>query len=178
MSILGWNLSNSNQSRARMQNPEPSVRDAIDQEGTEARSLPGNDSTAELRNTSIAAPERYLSRMAVKVGDKIVLVSMSDVLWIQSHGNLVRLHLQNTSYDHRTTITNTHRHLDPGRFVRVHRNAIVNLDYVIEFDLPQCGNAFVYLRNGKALPISKTARQVLRRGLLSQSYASAHINAI
>ncbi|MGB9032873.1 MAG: LytTR family DNA-binding domain-containing protein [Acidobacteriaceae bacterium] len=119
-----------------------------------------------------AAREKYLHRMAVKAGDKIVLVSMSDVLWIQSHGNLVRLHLQSTSYDHRTTITNAFMRLDPERFVRVHRSAIVNLDHVTEFDLPRCGNAFVHLRNGKILPISRTARGILRRELLSQSYAS------
>ncbi|MGB6871878.1 MAG: LytTR family DNA-binding domain-containing protein, partial [Acidobacteriaceae bacterium] len=84
----------------------------------------------------------------------------------------VRLHLQNTSYERRTTIKDAYTHLDPERFVRIHRNAIVNLDHVMEFDLPRQGNAFVHLRNGKVLPISGTARVELRRGLLSQSYAS------
>lgn len=103
---------------------------------------------------------------------------MKDVLWIQSHGNLVRLHLQDTSYEHRTTIKDAYTHLDPERFVRVHRNAIVNLDHVAEFDLPRYGNAFVHLRNGKALPISRTARTVLRRELLSQTYPSMGANDI
>ncbi|HUN85165.1 MAG TPA: LytTR family DNA-binding domain-containing protein [Terracidiphilus sp.] len=129
-----------------------------------------NESIAGSSQVRGAAPEKYLKRMAVRAGDKIVLVSMNDVLWIQSHGNLVRLHLETASYEHRTTIKNAYTHLDPGRFVRVHRNAIVNLDYVTEFDLPRCGNAFVRLRNGKALPISKTARTTLRRELLLQSY--------
>lgn len=124
---------------------------------------------------SRTAPEKYLCRMVVRSGDKIVLVSMSDVVWIQSLGNLVRLHLENASYEHRTTIKNACTQLDPEHFLRVHRNAIVNLNYVTEFDLPRCGNAFVHLRNGKALPISGSARAVLRRGLLSQSYHSTDI---
>lgn len=133
----------------------------------------GNVPALGFRKDTGPAPEKYLSRMAVKSGDRIVLVSMSDVFWIQSHGNLVRLHLQSTSYEHRMTIKSVCTLLDPRRFLRIHRNAIVNLDHVTEFDLPRCGNAFVHLRNGKALPIASAARQSLRRGLLSQSYAWA-----
>ncbi|HUB18616.1 MAG TPA: LytTR family DNA-binding domain-containing protein [Acidobacteriaceae bacterium] len=110
--------------------------------------------------------------MTVRAGDRIVLVQVCDLMWIQSHGNLLRLHLQNASYEHRMTIKEMCGRLDPERFLRVHRSVIVNLDHVVEFDLPRYGNAFVHLRNGKALPIGRTARPVLRRGLLSQSYAA------
>jgi DNA-binding LytR/AlgR family response regulator len=110
--------------------------------------------------------------MTIKAGDRIVLVPVRDILWIQSHGNLLQLHLHNASYEHRMTIKDIYRRLDPEHFLRIHRNALVNLDHVVDFDLPRQGNAFVHLRNGKALPISKTIRLVLRRGLLSQSYAA------
>jgi len=171
MTILGWNASYSNQEGPRSGSSEHMLSDASHPEVIEAGSANGVTSALELKQPPGTAREKYLNRMAVKVGDKLVLVSMSDVLWIQSHGNLVRLHLQNTSYEHRTTIKNAYTHLDPERFLRVHRNAIVNLDHVTEFDLPRYGNAFVHLRNGEALPISGTARLALRRGLLSQSYA-------
>ncbi|MFZ0630165.1 MAG: LytTR family DNA-binding domain-containing protein [Acidobacteriaceae bacterium] len=167
MSILGWKSLYSNREPASLEHSDAAYPRIV-----EKRHLYGNDSAAGFGRDLRTAPEKYLSRMAVKVGDKIVLVSMSDVLWIQSHGNLVRLHLQNTSYERRTTIKDAYTHLDPERFVRIHRNAIVNLDHVMEFDLPRQGNAFVHLRNGKVLPISGTARVELRRGLLSQSYAS------
>jgi len=111
--------------------------------------------------------------MTVKAGDKIVLVPVRDILWIQCHGNLLQLHLNTVSYEHRMTIKDMYRRLDPEHFLRIHRNALVNLDHVVDFDLPRYGNAFVHLRNGKALPISRGVRLVLRRGLLSQSYASA-----
>jgi DNA-binding LytR/AlgR family response regulator len=71
------------------------------------------------------------------------------------------------------TMKDIHQRLDPERFLRVHRSAIVNLDHVVDFELPRCGNAFVHLSNGLALPVSKAARLALRQGLLSQSYASA-----
>jgi DNA-binding LytR/AlgR family response regulator len=124
------------------------------------------------------AAAKYLNRMTVKAGDKIVLVPVRDILWIQSNGNLLQLHLQAASYEHRMTIKDIYKRLDPERFLRVHRNALVNLDHVMDFDLPRQGNAFVHLRNGKALPISGTVRGVLRRGLLSQSYASAGVDDV
>jgi DNA-binding LytR/AlgR family response regulator len=55
--------------------------------------------------------------------------------------------------------------LDPNRFLRVHRNAIVNLDHVAEFHLPPAGNMFVKLSNGRSLPLSRGNRSILRRRL-------------
>jgi DNA-binding LytR/AlgR family response regulator len=57
--------------------------------------------------------------------------------------------------------------LDPTRFLRVHRNAIVNLDHVDEFHLPPTGNMFVKLKNGVSLPLRRGNRNLLRR-LLKQ----------
>ena len=172
MTVLGWNASYSNREGPRSGHPEQAPSGASHTEVLEAGPAYGADSTPEWKKAPGTAREKYLNRMAVRVGDKIVLVSMSDVLWIQSHGNLVRLHLQGASYLYRTTIKEVYAHLDPGHFLRVHRNAIVNLDHVTEFDLPRYGNAFVHLRNGEALPISGTGRLALRRGLLVHSYAS------
>jgi DNA-binding LytR/AlgR family response regulator len=51
----------------------------------------------------------------------------------------------------------------------VHRNAIVNLDFVEEFHLPAIGNMFVKLRSGVCLPLRKSSRPLLRRLLISNS---------
>ncbi len=111
----------------------------------------------------------FLSRMPVKVGDKIVLLYTRDIVWIQSKGNWICLHSQTADYDHRMTMADLQTQLDPNVFLRVHRNAIVNMNHVLEFSLPRKGNAFVYLRNGKALPISRYRRSELRQYLRSSS---------
>jgi DNA-binding LytR/AlgR family response regulator len=166
-----WKLYHSTQPDGRFGSPRLVLSDASHSNFTGAGPADGSDPAAEVR--TIPRIAQYLNRMAVKAGDKIVLVSMSDVLWIQSHGNLICLHLLNASYEHRVTIKDICRRLDPAHFLRVHRSVVVNLDHVVEFDLPRRGNAFVHLRNGKALPISGAARLTVRRELLSQSYASA-----
>jgi DNA-binding LytR/AlgR family response regulator len=171
MTISGWQAAYSTQERSRSGNLELVLSHEVSPpEALEAAF--GMDGASESRKTRGTAPTKYLNRMTVKAGDKIVLVPVRDIVWIQSHGNLLQLHLNAASYEHRMTIKDMYRRLDPEHFLRIHRNALVNLDHVVDFDLPRYGNAFVHLRNGKALPISRAVRLVLRRGLMSQSYAS------
>jgi DNA-binding LytR/AlgR family response regulator len=177
MTILGWQAAYPNQGRSRSGIVEHVLTDNVSQsEAREAESGYGFDSIPQSEKAPETAPAKYMNRMTVRAGDKIVLVPVRDILWIQSHGNLLQLHLPNASFEHRMTIKDIYKRLDPERFLRVHRNAVVNLDHVVDFDLPRHGNAFVHLRNGKSLPINKSVRLVLRRGLLSQSYASAGVD--
>lgn len=135
----------------------------------------GKKKTISSASQSVDSPH-YFVRVAVRLQNKLILVRLSDVFWIQSGGNFLRLHLRETYHDCRMTMKELLKHLDPDCFLRVHRNAIVNLDYVVEFDLPRYGNAFVQLRDGKMLAISRTGRMALRRRLRTHDYAEAHLD--
>ena len=73
----------------------------------------------------------------------------------------IRLHMGKTSHLLGQSMKNLQAVLDPNRFVRVHRNAIVNLDHVDEFYLPTRGNMFVKLNNGVSLPLRKANRAMV-----------------
>ncbi len=180
MTSYGWKAPYSDHERSRwgISGHVQHSDDVAQPRAMESGSARRIDSVHDSGKAPSTVPVKHLSRMTVRAGDKIVLVSIRDVLWIQSHGNMLWLNLQTARYEYRMTMKDMYRQLDPERFLRVHRNAIVNLDHVVEFDLPRSGNAFVHLRNGKDLPISRAARLVLRRGLLSQSYASADADDI
>jgi two-component system LytT family response regulator len=105
----------------------------------------------------------FLQRLAVEANEKIVLVRVDHIRWVQSSGNHVRLHVGKTSHLVRQTMKNLQALLDPNRFLRVHRNAIVNLDHVEEFHLPPNGNMFVKLNDGLCLPLRKANRGLLRK---------------
>lgn len=107
--------------------------------------------------------QQFVQRMAVEANQKIVLVKIEDIRWMQSSGNQIRLHVAKTSYLIRQSMTNLQAMLDPSRFLRVHRNAIVNLDHVEEFHLPPNGNMFVKLDDGLCLPLRKASRALLRK---------------
>lgn len=106
---------------------------------------------------------RFLRRLVVETGEKIVLVRVEDIQWMQSLGKHIRLHVGETSHLLRQSMKNLQAMLDPNRFVRVHRNAIVNLDHVDEFYLPPSGNMFVKLDNGASLPLRRANRGMLRK---------------
>jgi two-component system LytT family response regulator len=116
------------------------------------------------RNGAQERPGRqFLRRMAVEENEKIVLLKVDDIRWMQSSGNHIRLHVAKTSYLIRQSMTNLQELLDPSRFLRIHRNAIVNLDHVEEFHLPPNGNMFVKLNDGPCLPLRKASRALLRK---------------
>ncbi len=106
---------------------------------------------------------RFLQRLAVEADEKIVLVKVDDIRWMQSSGNHIRLHVGKTSHLIRQSMKNLQALVDPNRFLRVHRNAIVNLDHVEEFHLPPNGNMFVKLNDGLCLPLRKANRAQLRK---------------
>ncbi len=166
MSIPEWKIAFANPERSRLASVERKL--FAETEAGEAVFVVGADPAASGKGPFRTGPAKYLSRLSIRAGDKIVLILVRDVVWVQSYGNFLRLHLYHTSYEYRMTMKEIHQRLDPELFVRVHRNAIVNLDHVVDFELPKCGNAVVHLRNGKTLPISGTTRIALRRGLLSK----------
>jgi two-component system LytT family response regulator len=106
---------------------------------------------------------RFLQRLAVEENEKIVLLRLDDIRWMQSSGNHIRLHMGKTSHLIRQSMKNLQALIDPNRFLRVHRNAIVNLDHVEEFHLPPNGNMFVKLNGGLCLPLRKANRALLRK---------------
>jgi two-component system, LytTR family, response regulator len=105
----------------------------------------------------------FLQRLAVEADERIVVVKVEDIRWMQAAGNYIRLHVGKSSHLLRRSMKNLQTLLDPNRFLRVHRNAIVNLDHVEEFHLPPSGNMFVKLNDGLCLPLRKANRALLRR---------------
>jgi len=105
----------------------------------------------------------FLQRFAAESEGRIVLVKARDILWLQSFGNHIRLHSAQATHLVRYTMKKLQVLLDPSHFLRVHRNAIVNLEHVVEFFLPATGNMFVKLDNGTCLPLRRANRASLRK---------------
>ena len=103
-------------------------------------------------------PERFLVR---KLGREF-LVAANDIEWLQAAGNYVNLRVRGHDYPLRSTIAGIEGKLDPARFVRIHRSYIVNLDQVASIEPLDTGDARVHLKDGTALPGSRTYRGGLR----------------
>ena len=122
-----------------------------------------NERLEELLNGRRSTAVRYCERLTARVGARRVLVPVDDIDWIEAARNYARLHLGNgerllvrESMD-RLEVT-----LDPARFARVHRSAIVRLDRVAE--LVRSGTQWkVVLRGGQRLRVGDSYREPLRR---------------
>ena len=120
-----------------------------------ARTPPDDPKNSMYRN-------QFLQRLTVETEEKIVLVRVEDIQWIQSAARHVQLHMGSKSHALRRSMRSLQSMLDPKRFLRIHRNVIVNLDHVEEFHLPLHGNMFVKLNSGVTLPLRKGNRSLLR----------------
>jgi two-component system LytT family response regulator len=108
---------------------------------------------------------RYLTRVSVKTAGKIVLVDVATVDWIEAADNYVRLHVGTREYLHRETLAGLEKQLDPERFVRIHRSALVQVDRIAELHPASHGDMDVVLRNGKTLTLSRTCVEGVLRVL-------------
>jgi two-component system LytT family response regulator len=107
--------------------------------------------------------DRHLQRFSVKDGERFLLLKTGEVDWIESAGNYVRLHARRGAYMVRMTLSELEAKLDPERFARIHRTAIVNLDRVKQIDPAWHGDFEIRLDTGRTLRLSRSYRdRVLR----------------
>jgi two-component system LytT family response regulator len=103
-------------------------------------------------------------RLVVKSGGRLFFLRADEIDWVEAAGNYVRLHVGAESHLHRQTLADLNARIDPSRFVRIHRCAVVNLDRVVELRGARSGHYEVLLRGGARLSMSRRyRRQVLAR---------------
>ena len=114
---------------------------------------------------ALEPPPRFLDRLVVRSAGRVVFLKTDEIDWIEAAGNYACLHSGAESHLLRETMSTLETKLDPARFVRIHRSAIVNLDRVKEIQPSFHGDAVVLLRGGKRLPLSRNYREKLHRQL-------------
>jgi two-component system LytT family response regulator len=118
---------------------------------------PGPDLEALM--VSLNKDRPWVDRLLVRQGDRHVLVKTESLQWIEAEDNYVRLHVEGTSHLLRQTMAGLLTRLDPARFRRIHRSAIVNLDCIREFQSWTGGDQLVIMRDGTKLTLSRTYRE-------------------
>jgi two-component system, LytTR family, response regulator len=114
----------------------------------------------------IRALRGYGERLVVRDGHRVTFVGADDIDWIEAAGNYVRLHAGGRTHLMRETMKTVEARLNPERFVRVHRSAIVNVDRIAEMEPHFHGEYVLRLRDGTRLTTSRSygdrVRAILR----------------
>ena len=105
-------------------------------------------------------------RIAVKSGGNVVFVKLAGVDWIEAADNYVCLHCGPEVHTLRETMNALEGRLDPGRFVRIHRSTIVNVDRIKSLQPWFRGDWSVLLQDGTQLTLSRSYREKLKGSLL------------
>ncbi|WP_437683907.1 LytR/AlgR family response regulator transcription factor [Sorangium sp. So ce131] len=103
----------------------------------------------------------YLRRLAIKDGCRVVFLSLDEIDWIEAADYYVQIHAGERSYLHRETMHSVEAKLDPARFVRIHRSAIVNRDRIKELRTQGRRETVVVLAGGAELKVARSHREKL-----------------
>jgi two-component system LytT family response regulator len=103
--------------------------------------------------------KNYTNRLIFRSKGRILFLPVSEIRWVCAEENYVRICTAKETHLLRDTMTNFESKLDPGTFLRVHRSAIVNLQYVREFRSDSSeGDSHVLMLDGHKLPVSRGFR--------------------
>lgn len=107
---------------------------------------------------AIAKPRRYLSRLAIRSGERTVFLAMDDVEWMEAAQNYVRVHAGAATHLLHVPMNTLETSLDPERFVRIHRSHIVNVRHIKQLWTLPHGQCVVELASGERLQSGRTYR--------------------
>ena len=106
-----------------------------------------------------APPRRVLDRIVVRGSDRVRLLPVEQIMWIEADGMYVKLHTRDgASHLHRALLGSLDRALDARRFVRIHRSAIVNIDVVAELRQDPHGDYVAVLRDLTEIRVGRRFR--------------------
>jgi two-component system LytT family response regulator len=105
----------------------------------------------------------FVRRFLVRTRDRITFVKSEDIDWIEAADYYVSLHAGGRAHLIRQTMSEIERQLDPARFVRVHRSAIVNLERVRDVRPLFRGDCVVVLQDGTQVRLSRARRREFER---------------
>ena len=140
-------------------------RKALDRALTEVRNRAsgGLDQRLSALLKEIKPAAKPVDRLAVKTGDRVLLIKVGELDWIKAADNYVELHRGRETHLLRETLNALEARLPAEDFVRISRSVIVNRERVRELKPLFSGEYTVTLENGTELGLSRGYREALAR---------------
>lgn len=110
---------------------------------------------------SIAQRQPFPERIVVKAEGTIRFLQPSEIRWIESEANYLRIHTAQASLLVRETMSGFTHRLDPSLFLRLHRTVIVNTACLKEMKTWFNDELIAVLQDGTQLPVGRTYRKAV-----------------
>lgn len=115
--------------------------------------------------TVSSAPRTFLETISVKTGQKIHLIQVSDILFLQAEGDYVLIHTSEGKFLKEQTMKYFEENLPAERFIRIHRSSIVHADCISKIELYEKQNYRITLKTGQQLKASVGGYKQLKTAL-------------
>jgi len=98
--------------------------------------------------------------LSIKIGNRVKVIQLNDVYWIESDDYCVKIHTKDRAYSLRKSLKSLENELRDFNFVRVHRKALLNMNFLDHIDF---GFGLVKLTDNTEVPLSKSGARLLRK---------------
>jgi two-component system LytT family response regulator len=105
---------------------------------------------------------KSLDRLVIKSSGRVFFLKTEEIDWIEAAGNYLRLHVGGQVHLLRETMTNLESRLNSGKFFRIHRSTMVNLERIKELHPMFHGDYLVLLHDNTELTLSRSYRPKLQ----------------
>jgi len=128
------------------------------------------DSVAVLQQlaASLQAPQAdYPRRIASRVGERIWFLDLDEVTHFIAQDKLTYAVVNGHRHSVDQTIAELERRLDPARFLRIHRSALVNVDWIQEINSWFAGKVILSLKDARRtqIPVARDRVRFLKASL-------------
>jgi DNA-binding LytR/AlgR family response regulator len=107
------------------------------------------------RSARSPAGESEMVAVSAARGGSTRLINRGSILYVQSHGDFVRIVSEDGRYLLRNTLNEIERRWEPLGFVRVHRQYVANLARAVELRPVLGGTAELAFADGQVIPVAR-----------------------
>ena len=109
--------------------------------------------------------EPVLDHVAVKQGQKITVIPVEDIIFLQAEGDYVMIYTTKNRYLKEQTMKTFESELPKNRFVRVHRSFIVNVESILGIETNEKQQHLLLLKGGYEVKTSVSGYKMLKNQL-------------
>jgi two-component system LytT family response regulator len=120
------------------------------------------NAASTIRDSGEARDAYFPRQLTIRVRRKLLALEMDEIIWIEGASQYSRVHTRNGEYLLSRTLASLESELDPTRFFRIHRSAIVNAAHVREVRSNGDGRYNIYMNGGPTLPLGRARKEILQ----------------
>ena len=112
-------------------------------------------------------------RVVLKTGSDLHFIKTSDIIWVESQADFVKVHTTGAAQLVRETLQSLEERVDPAKFLRIHRSSLVNLEHVKKVTPALYGDYTVLMSDDTKLRLSRKNRAKLKQLIARLSSSDA-----